>query len=210
MAARTKIVILLGLALSLGGCAVNRVEEVHSARDASSMYKVPVIYGIAVAENSLPLRGAELPSMRFSEYDPVTKKGTASCLGSADDVWISFRMGFDKFPQDHNLHYHVLMVPSGYDALSMGVKPYEANPSLYFKIEQGRPQYLGDFLFKKSPSTQPNDQNNLLARTSTLPVEYHKDEAINVLQKFGIPTDQLENVPLIPTDGGAEFLLCTP
>jgi len=210
MAVRTKIAISLILTLSLGGCAVNRVETVNSKNDAQSMYKVPVVYGIGIAKNSLPLKSAELPMIGFQEYDPVTKKGTASCLGSADTIWLSFEMGWDKFPQDYDIRYHVLMVPPGYYALSMGAKPYEANPSLYIKIEPGHSQYLGDFQFKKSPSSLSNYPNNILPKISILPVEYHEDKALEILRKFEIPIEQLQKVPLTPTDGTAGFLLCTP
>jgi hypothetical protein len=98
------------------------------------------------------------------------------------------------------------MVPPGYYALPMGVKLYEANPSLYLKIDDGGPLYLGDFWFMESS----NPKYKTLTQISTLPVEYHPKDAVQALQAFGIPTERLQQVPLVPTDGGASFLLCAP
>jgi hypothetical protein len=202
----SKLGLISALLITLTGCAVNRVDEVKSAGDAESLYKVPVVYGIGIAKDSLPTRSSDIAAIGFAEYDPVTKRGTSSCLGSADVLWVSFRVPFREIPQDHYLHYHVLMVPPGYYALTMGIKPHEANPSLYIKIEDSGPQYLGDFWL-----TETHDPKyKSLAQLSTLPVEYHPKDAVQALQAFGISSDPLPQVPLVPTDGGARFLLCTP
>jgi hypothetical protein len=166
------------------------------------------VYGFGVAKDSLSLSPSDEAGIDFAEYDPVAKKGTASCLGSADNLWVSFGVPFRQFPKDHDLHYHVLMVPPGYYALSWGAKPYEASPSLYIKIDHSGPQYLGDFWLMKTSDLTYKYLN--LTNLTTLPVEYHPENAAHALQAFGIQSEPLPQVQLIPTDGVANFIICMP
>lgn len=205
-----KVAHILGLLAVLTGCAVDRVKEVNTPDEANSLYKVPVVYSIGLAENSPPISSTNITSIVFAEYDPVAKRGTSSCLGSADTIVMSLWPDRNQNPPKHNLHYHVLMVPPGYYALSWGgITPHEANPSLYIKIEDNGPQYLGDFWVVETPSTNP--KYPWLSKASTLPVEYHQEQAKQALQSLNIPFDQLQQATLIPTDGMARgFVMCTP
>jgi hypothetical protein len=85
-----KLGLTFSLLIAFTGCAVNRVEEVKSARDTKSIYKVPVVYGIGIAKDSLPIPSYHIAAIGFAEYDPATKEGTSSCLGHADVMWVSF------------------------------------------------------------------------------------------------------------------------
>lgn len=199
---------MLVCALMLGACTYNRVHEVQSVGDTKTVYKVPVVYGIGIAEKSKPFTPRDFTSISFMQFDLPTKGGTAECVGIADTIELSFGVPFEKFRPDDKMHYHVLMVPAGYYALSTGIKPAEANPSLYFKIEKGHPQYLGDFWITKVPTRDDPTQN--LMHVTTLPVEYHIKAARAALQKFNIEDEKMSTVKMVNTDSTSIIPDCIP
>jgi hypothetical protein len=181
---------LLGMVcVLLSACGMNQVKTVDTKDDAYSTYRVPVVYGSGVLDNS-----ANPMEMHFSGYDPMMKESTSKCLSSANVIDIKFGGEVDHKPSV-GMHYHVLMVPPGYYALSMGaVAPYEAQPSIYFQVTDINPQYLGDFWI----ATTSDDEK---VHIKAAPMEFHPDEAAHTLESFGIPSTYMKPIQMIPTDG---------
>lgn len=204
---KQKISSILALVIctaALSGCAVNNVSNVDSKFDTLSFYRVPVVYGISNEEIS---NFDYNRSMSFGEYDPKTQKGTGGCLGTANAIFINSKKEQMNGSNKDQVSYHVIMVPPGYYAMSMGAKTYEAYPSVYFKVEKNAPQYLGDFRVKSKVRDQYllNDKEYF-----TDPVEYHEDMALAALKEFGVAAEKVKKIDLIPTKGYAGMVLCTP
>jgi len=202
-----KLLILLSI-LFLTSCAINRVEVVKSIKDTRSLYKVPVVYGIAIAKESLPL--TYNIGTAFAEYNPKTKKGTGSCFGSADKIRISYNSPNYKEPiKDRNIHYQILMVPPGHYVSMWGHPNSKTNK--YIKIERGKPQYLGNFVYLKRLNINSNKarvRSNY--ETIRLPITYSMQEAAKALEEFDINADKLQKTNYTNTDGYATGIICTP
>lgn len=198
----------------LSSCAVNRVDYVRSISDTKSLYKVPVIYGIGIKDDSLPIRYYGILGPEFGEYSLRKKQGSAGCLGSADTISISFHglpIKHKEIIDNKQMHYYLLMVPPGYYALHRGSALHEANPSAYFKIERGYPQYLGNFWISKTDLTKKDQRNYFHSyQKITSPIEYNMSAAQKTLQKFTINPEELKIVAINSGDGFAKRILCTP
>ncbi len=190
--------ILLILISFPSACAVNRVINVKSQNDTITFYKTPVVYGIGTTDRYI--KTGSYDNIEFLSYDPETKQGAGSCLGAADRMTIGVR-------NPERISHYLFMAPTGYYAYSpIGIKPYEANPSVYFEIKKGHPQYLGDFIIDSMPSSDSLTGHETLA----LPVNYNEEKARKTLEKYGIDGTNMEKVELKKTDGFAHFFICTP
>lgn len=199
-----KYILLLTALSCLGGCAVNNVSDVDSKFDTLSFYRVPVVYGISNEETS---NFDYNRSISFREYDPKTQEGTGGCLGTANAIFINSKNEQMNGTNKDQASYYVIMVPPGYYAMSVGAKIYEADPSVYFKVEKNAPQYLGDFKVKSEVKYQDMPGLKLYF---TDPVEYHEDMALVALKEFGVAAEKVKKIDLIPTKGYAGMVLCTP
>lgn len=194
--------IIFIISFLLTGCSVNRVNYIASQTDIKSFAifpKVPVVYGITVKKDSLPIKSYErfgyFPV--FQEYSPKTKKTTAGCFGTANRIYINFHEK-NKKPDDEKIYYYVLMVPPGNYA-RMG------EVTQYFSIKSEHPQYLGNFVISKISRA-----GTFSGTASNLRMEYNLNAAKKSLETLNLNSKQLNVVSTIPDQGFNGGFVCAP